>query len=163
MNNIRTAKSSLQAELLHVQSGLAYYQSRVEALTAALHQLDEIEEGLDERIVQDVPAAQGKSKAPRKGKSAKTAKAAAQPARSAKTTSRLPATGGEFFPSLFTEQQKSLSELLDAAAQQLPFKANADDMKQLRARLVSAINTMLKSGKIRDEGKGRQRTFTRAA
>lgn len=159
MSNISSAKSSLHAELAHVQSGLAYYQSRVEALSAALHQLDAIgdESDVDLEVEQEMPLRKGRGGG--RGRRAGMAKKMARPARQARGGSRLPATGGDFFPDLINEQKQSMSDLLHAAAAQLPFKATQEELTQLRSRLVAAVNHMLEAGTIRDEGKGRQRMY----
>lgn len=159
MSNISSAKSSLRAELAHVQSGLAYYQSRVEALSSAIHQLDEIgdEDALDLEIEEKIPG--GKVGAGRRGRRPGVVKKVAKPGRQARSASRLPATGGDFFPNLITAQKQTMAELLHAAAAQMPFKATADELTQLRSRLVAAISGMLKSGSISDQGKGRGRVY----
>ncbi len=173
MSNISTAKSSLHAELMHVQSGLAYYQSRVEALSAAIHQLDEIGDedmsGLDieEISSSNRPAgrrgrrAKGAAGAARKaGRPARAGRVAAQ-SRKLKGDSRLPSTGGDFIPDLITSQKQSMNELVHAAAEKMPFKVTADEQRQLRARLVAAVGGLLRTGAIRDEGKGRERVYFR--
>jgi len=162
MSNISSAKSSLRAELAHVQSGLAYYRARVDALSAAIDQLDTIGDEGDIDIALDAAMQAPKSRRGGKGRRAVTARKVSKPASHARARTRLPATGGDFFPDLITEQKQSMSDLLQAAATQMPFKATTEEMTQLRSRLVAAITHMLKSGKIRDEGKGRQRVYFRA-
>ncbi|RJG03547.1 hypothetical protein [Noviherbaspirillum sedimenti] len=162
MSNISSAKSSLRAELEHVQSGLAYYQSRVEALNSAIHQLDEIgdEDMLDLEIAEEIPS--GKVSTGRRGRRPGAAKKVTKPGRQARGASRLPATGGDFFPNLLTGQKQTMSALLHAAAAQMPFKATPEELTQLRSRLVAAISGMLKSGAISDQGKGRERVYFKA-
>ncbi|QAU33350.1 hypothetical protein [Janthinobacterium sp. 17J80-10] len=171
MSNITSAKSSLRAELAHVQSGLAYYKARVEALSAAIDQLDSI--GDEGQIELGEGTHMQKMRRARKNRqgaltaatpTAKASKAAKAPkaGRQGKAGSRLPSTGGDFFPNLINEQRQSMSELLQAAATQLPFKATADELTQMRSRLVAAINHMLQAGKIRDDGKGRGRVYFKA-
>ncbi|TCS37049.1 hypothetical protein EDC30_105272 [Paucimonas lemoignei] len=174
MSNISTAKSSLSAELAHVQSGLAYYQARVEALTAAIDQLDAIGDEDDADLDLEEVTQQKKSRRGRKpGKAAASRASAATSAGAAKKTgkragrkgrgeTRMPSTGGDFFPNLITEQRQSMTDLLNAAASQLPFKPTAEENRQLRSRLVAAVNQMLKAGKVQDEGKGRARVYFRA-
>lgn len=169
MSNITSAKSSLRAELAHVQSGLAYYKARVEALSAAIDQLDSI--GDEGQI--DVELGEGthmqKMRRARKNRQGATTAAAATKAsktpkagRQGRAGTRLPSTGGDFFPDLINEQRQSMSDLLQAAATQLPFKATAEELTQLRSRLVAAVNHMLQAGKIQDEGKGRSRVYFKA-
>jgi hypothetical protein len=173
MSNITSAKSSLRAELAHVQSGLAYYKARVEALNAAIDQLDSIG---DEGQV-DVEQGEGthmqkmrRARKSRQGGPAAVAAATKSPkatkvpkaGRQGRAGTRLPSTGGDFFPDLINEQRQSMSDLLHAAATQLPFKATAEELTQLRSRLVAAVNHMLQAGKIRDEGKGRARVYFKA-
>lgn len=160
MTHISTAKSSLRAELAHVQSGLAYYQARVEALHEAIQKLDEIEEEDEIALEPEGKKSTGRRKASAKATS-KASVSARQP-RQGRNKSRLPATGGDFFPALLTEQKQSMAELLRAAVAQLPFKASAEERNQLRARLTSAMIGMLKAGKAHDEGKGRERVYFKA-
>lgn len=172
MSNITSAKSSLRAELAHVQSGLAYYKARVEALSAAIDQLDSIgDEGQSEmgegthmqKMRRARKSRQGGAVTAAPAATAKASKAKAPRAgRQGKAGSRLPSTGGDFFPNLINEQRQSMSDLLQAAATQMPFKATAEELTQLRSRLVAAINHMLQAGKIRDEGKGRARVYFKA-
>jgi hypothetical protein len=172
MSNISTAKSSLHAELAHVQSGLAYYQARVEALTAAIGQLDAIgdEDDADldlEDVMQEKPRRgrkPGRPAASRAGAGSGAGaakKTAKRRGRQSKSASRMPATGGDFFPNLITNQRQSMTDLLNAAAGQMSFNPTDEEKRQLRSRLVAAINQMLKSGKIQDEGKGRARVYFR--
>lgn len=169
MSNISTAKSSLHAELAHVQSGLAYYQARVEALSAAIDQLEaigdeeDVDLGLEEGMHEQKPRRgrkPGRAAARRTGAGAarKTAKRAGRQGRAG---GRMPATGGDFFPNLISDQRQSMTDLLNAAAGHLPFKPSDEEMRQLRSRLVASVNQMLKSGKIHDEGKGRARVYFR--
>lgn len=170
MSNITSAKSSLRAELAHVQSGLAYYKARVEALSAAIDQLDSIgDEGQSDMDMGEATHMQKMRRARKSRQGGATAVAATAKApkaqkgpkagRQSKAGSRLPSTGGDFFPNLINEQRQSMSDLLQAAATQLPFKATAEELTQMRSRLVAAINHMLQAGKIRDEGKGRARVY----
>lgn len=159
MSNLSTAKSALRAELVHVQAGLAYYQERVETLNDAITQLDAIAEEPEMEAQPAVPARRGRKpgqKAKRARTVKKTGKAAGRKPRSA---SRLPATGGDFFPGLLGVQGRSTKDLLDAALGNLSFKPNAGERAQLRSRMVAALNAMLKAGKIGSEGRGRQRTY----
>lgn len=171
MSNISTAKSSLHAELAHVQSGLAYYQARVEALTAAIGQLDAIGDEDDADIDLEEVTQEKKSRRGRKPGRAAASRASAgaeggkkagkRAGRQSRGTGRMPSTGGDFFPNLITEQRQSMTDLLNAAAGQLPFKPTDEETRQLRSRLVAAINQMLKAGKVHDEGKGRARVYFR--
>lgn len=172
MSNISTAKSSLSAELAHVQSGLAYYQARVEALTAAIGQLDAIgdEDDTDldlEEVTQEKKSRRGRkpgrAAASRVSAGAETGKKTGKRAgRQSRGTSRMPSTGGDFFPNLITQQRQSMTDLLNAASGLLPFKPTNEETRQLRSRLVAAIGQLLKAGKIQDEGKGRARVYFRA-
>jgi hypothetical protein len=170
MSNISTAKTSLHAELAHVQSGLAYYQARVEALTAAIDQLESIGDESDTDMGLEEGMHEPKIRRGRRGRragataarpSAAARRAAKPAARRGRSAGRMPATGGDFFPNLINEQKQSMSDLLHAAAAKLPFKATDEEMTQLRSRLVAAVGQMLKSGKIHDEGKGRARVYFR--
>lgn len=159
MSNIHTAKSSLRAELAHLQAGLSYYQSRVEAVASALDQLDAIEEETGIDLPEE--KSQKKTRQARKGRMPAVARKSARAAGHSAGAGRLPSTGGNFFPDLITSQKQSTAALLRAAAAKLPFKAAADEMVQLRSRMVAALAAMRKAGKIQSEGKGRARTYFR--
>lgn len=158
MTNLSAAKSALRAELAHVQAGLSYYQERVEALSDALHKLDDLDDQADLDL--ETEPARGKSK-PR-GRPARGAAKADGRGRRANSASRLPSTGGDFFPELISEQRQTASELLKGAMAKLSFKPNAQEKTQLRSRMIAALAAMLKAGKIGSEGKGRQRTYFNA-
>jgi hypothetical protein len=162
-SNLNAAKSALKAELAHVQAGLAYYQERVEALNDALHQLDTIDEEGDIELEKTEKKQRGRPrKAEKAGGAAQTGKKAAKRGRQPKSASRLPSTGGDFFPRLVTDRKQTAPELLQSAAAQLPFTPNAKELSQLRSRMIAALSALLKAGQISSEGERRQRTYFRA-
>jgi hypothetical protein len=139
-----------------VQAGLSYYQERVEALNDALHKLDDLDEEADLELETEPERGRAKTRGKAsRGAAAKPAKRGRQP----KSASRLPSTGGDFFPDLLSEQKRTASELLKGAMAKLPFKPNAQEKTQLRSRMIAALAAMQKAGKIGSEGKGRQRTY----
>lgn len=162
MNNLSAAKSAIRAELAHVQSGLSYYQERVEALNEALNQLDAIEDAPEIDLEQPAKKKRGRPKLVEKKAAARAEKKAKPRGRSAAKANRLPFTGGDFFPNLLTERGQTAPEILQAAADQIPFKLKHEERVQLRGRMIATLAAMLKSGKIGSEGEGRQRTFFKA-
>ena len=162
MSNLSTAKSALQAEIAHVQAGLAYYQGLFETLNDALHQLDAIEDE-EKAGPEQAPKKQrgrprkAQSSRGRKEKSAHTQRRGRPKAGS--SDNRLPSTGGDFFLRLLSDRGQTAPQLLEAATGQLSFKPNAEEVKQLRARMISALMAMMKAGKVRSEGERRQRTY----
>lgn len=159
MNNLIAAKSALRAELAHVQAGLEYYQERVEALNEALHQLDAIEDAPEVDLEQPAKKKRGRPKLSEKKSSSRAEKKTKPRGRSAAKASRLPSTGGDFFPGLLSGNKQTAPEILQAAAQQLPFKLTQEERTQLRGRMIATLAALLKGGKIGSEGRGRQRTY----
>jgi hypothetical protein len=164
MTNLTSAKSAINAELSHAKKGLAFYQARIDALAHALAQLENVD------AVGDAPV-RGK-----RGPKAKMAPVAAQPrgrkpGRPPKATKakgsrksngsaqELPFTGGDFWPNLITKEPQSAPEILHAAVSRLGYEASKDTIKTLANRQTSALNSLVKSGKIQSEGSGRARRF----
>jgi hypothetical protein len=161
-SNLSAAKSALKAELMHVEAGLAYYQERVEALNDALHQLDTIDEEGEIELEKTEKKQRGRPRKAQKAGRPPSVKKEAKRGRQSKSASRLPSTGGDFFPNLVSERKMTAPELLQAAAEQLSFEPNAKELAQLRSRMIAALNGMLQAGQIRSEGERRQRTYFKA-
>lgn len=150
MSNLQSAKSAIQAELAHMREGMAYYQSRVEALEQTLTQLE------------DVIASSNKAKAQagRKPRRGTMKDRIGREAIGAEThTAELPHTGGDFWTSIVTDQPQSAPDILRAAIAKLGFSPAKDQVKKLAARMTSALNTLVKSEKIQSSGSGRKRRF----
>ena len=155
MSNLQSAKEALRAELEHAREGLAYYQSRVEALQQTLSSLS----SLDGKAAQsmEMPTRGRRRKNAASEETAKPAKAA----RSRKSRSDLPATGKEFWVGLITGEPQSSREILDAAVKSLGITPSGDDLKKLAQRQANALHMLVKAGAIADSGSGRDRRYLR--
>lgn len=158
MSNIQIARKSISAELEYSKQGLSYYQSRIEALEKMLNELETVAE-----LPADVPevktvSRRGRPKATQTaaGRGAsKTAGAGAVARRSAD----LPSTGGSFWIDLLGQTGKTAPEILRAAMEKLGKPLSKDQRKKLSQRMVTALNGLVKSGKIADEGSRRERRY----
>ena len=74
----------------------------------------------------------------------------------------LPFTGGDFWPNLVLEQPRSASEILDAAIATMSFAPSKVQTQKLAGRMTFALNSLVKAGKIKDSGSGRERRFFKA-
>lgn len=154
MSNLKSAEEAIQAELNHARQGLAYYQSKVEALEEALAKVHSVQTVLSE--VGDVP------------RSAKARPSAAAPKSQGKRRSqpaagndKLPSTGKDFWPSLLTDDPQSPAEILSAAIKALGISPSADQTKKLSQRQANALSVMAKNGDINTVGDGRSRRYFR--
>jgi hypothetical protein len=172
MSSIASAKTAVQEELNQAKKGATFYQARIQALEAALAQLENID-GAREKPTRGrkkkVSAAIATPKAPKRkpgrlAKAAKTTRAVKTPkAKSSKATGKsgLPSTGGDFWMSLITEEPQSGPEIVKAAVVQIGHKLSVDDRKKLANRLTPGLNALVAQGKIQDSGTGRERRFFR--
>jgi hypothetical protein len=163
MSNLDAAKAALQAELSQAKQGLAYYQSHVTALESALAQLGNL--GLGTVAANPAGAKRGrkpgklvKAEKPAKGGRGRPAKAK-KGGRAAKGPNDLPFTGGDYWPDLVTGEPQSASEVLHAAVAGLSFEPTAEQVKKLSQRMTFVLNSLVKTGKIKDSGSGRGRRF----
>ncbi len=149
MSNLTKARQAILAELHHAEQGAAYYQSRAEALRAALEQLEQ----------SDNPRAlPAQKKSAASAKSAKGSKpAAGRKASSSRQT--LPKTSQEFWLSFIDQQPKTAAEIANAAVASLDFAPTAQQAKQLKSRLAPTLQALLKSKRVQDTGSGRDRKY----
>lgn len=169
MSNLNTAKLAIQAEISHAKKGMDYYVSRVKALEQALEELAQVSEVSDQQNNVLVPkaAVKASSSAPTKGtakkSSVKKSHPKAKPSAVANSSTRqeaeLPSTGKDYWPNLVSAQPRSAPEILAAAISQLGFQPTKDQVKKLAQRQTFALNTLVKAGKIKDTGAGRERMF----
>ncbi|HSY26548.1 MAG TPA: hypothetical protein VK832_03510, partial [Burkholderiaceae bacterium] len=171
MSNLESARVALEAELSQARQGYVYYQTRIESLQQALLQLGQL--GGDAASTGKV-VAKGKrgrkpgkavangslrtaAKATTKTASKKAAKAVG--GRKAATDKDLPFTGGDYWPNLVTSDPQSGADILHAAIAQLGYTPTKKQVQKLTNRLTFALHALVKSGKIRDSGSGRERRF----
>jgi hypothetical protein len=183
VSNLRSARQAIKAELAHAMQGMAFYTSRVEALESALEQLDNVEDtGASSNGKQSrAKSADQKTAGARRGPKPRAAEAASTKAsakqkvagkkRGAKTKSaagangagELPATGGDFWLNLITEEPQSAAEISNAAISALGFTPNKKQITKLKQRATPTLNTLVAAQKIKDTGAGRDRRFFKTA
>jgi hypothetical protein len=165
MSNLQSAKAAIQAELSQAKAGMAYYQSRAEALEKTLAQLASINAPAEspaaakeaKKLVPTV--ATGKPKKRAKKQLANKATGTAADTRSAKRVAELPFTGGDYWTNLLSDQPKSGPEILKSAINKLGFSPSKVQIQKLSGRMTFSLNTLVKAKKIQDSGSGRARRF----
>jgi|SRR6185437_6140544 len=160
MSNIDAAIAALGAELSQAKQGLAYYQSQVSALETALAQLG---------VIGKVPAKRGRKPGVlakvEKSKPVKVARGRGRPpkvkgkVKSGGRSKDLPFTGGDYWPDLVHSEPRSASDILKASVAGLGFEPSKEQVKKLSQRMTFVLNSLVKSGKIKDSGSGRGRRF----
>jgi len=179
--NLTSARKAIEAELLHAKQGMEFYSSRVEALEAALTQLESVDmddaqddseprragrrgtagakRGRKPRAASDA-ATQGAPRAARKGKAAGARKKAAGRNGSADA---LPTTGLDFWVRLVTDEPRTAVEIANAAAREIGLGADQkDQIQKLKQRVAPALTALVSAGKVKDSGAGRERRFFRS-
>ena len=176
MSNIHAAMSALEAELAQAKQGLSYYQSQVSALETALSQLGTL--GLVGTGAKPAGAKRGrkpgkvaaakplenltkatKGKRGRPAKAKPQDKAQGKSRRAAKGPNDLPFTGGDYWPDLVKSEPQSASDILKASVAGLNFEPSKEQVKKLSQRMTFVLNSLVKSGAIKDSGSGRGRRF----
>lgn len=146
--NLEAARSAITAEIIQAKA-------RVAMLEQTLAQIVEI--GADDGDTTQTPT-NAHVKPAAKNQSAKGGKRH----KSAKGSSGLPFTGGDFWLNLVTKTPQSNGEILKAAIAGLGFAPTEVQEQKLAGRLTFAINALVNSGAIQDSGKGRGRRFFKA-
>lgn len=163
MSNLESAKKALEAELSQAKQGFAFYQSRIDALTQTLAELDKLQGGGTTKGAGVVKGKRGRK--PGKATSVKAApKKADKKAKGRKATGAndLPFTGGDYWPDLVTSQPQSGADILHAAIAKLGFTPTKLQVQKLTNRATFALHSLVKTGKIQDSGSGRERRFFKA-
>lgn len=169
-SNLKSAKQAIQAELSHAREGVTYYTARVEALEIALLQLENVE-GSDGTGTRGRKSAAESAAGAHRAKPGRPAGKNAQAQRSKNSAHRtkrrsrrdsagLPATGGDFWLKLVSEQPKSAVDISNAAAEALGIDADQkEQIQKLKQRVSPALASLLSAHKIQDSGAGRERRF----
>lgn len=153
--NIEKAIGALSAELDHAKRGLSHYQSIVRNLENALVNL-----GVVGSASQNEGSAGDDSGKPRRGRKPKSAADLAQGKQSGKQRKdKLPFTGGTFWVDLISDQPQSGADVLAKAIGKFGLNPTPDQRKKLVNRMTFALNDLVKTEKIKDSGRGRERRF----
>lgn len=155
MSNLKSARQSIEAEIRHAEQGIAYYQSKVDALRAALEQLQSAE---GETVT---PARRGRktgSGAAKRGRKAK-ASASVKSGSSGRRGSSLPRMTRDFWLGFISQEPRSAIEIINAAIASFDPALNADQSKKVKQRATQALQALLTSKQIKDVGSGRQRRY----
>lgn len=170
-SNLQSARQAIKAELSYAKQGAAYYEARVEALETALHQLDNVEgdtpaNGSKARAGTDSPKSNGGTRLRRtrvaNGSAGQHAGAAKRGRKrvAAKHANDVPATGGDFWLKLVSEQPRSAVDIANAAIETLGIAPDQkDQILKLKQRVSPALAGLVSAHKIRDSGAGRARRF----
>jgi hypothetical protein len=178
VSNLRSARQAIEAELEHARKGMDFYESRVAALQTALQQLENVEntDVSPNGRKHKTKATSQKGAGAKRGSAARAATGAAESATRQKAAgakragkgksaagahgaSELPATGGDFWLNLITEEPRSAAEISNAAISSLGVPLNKDQIAKLKQRATPTLNTLVASQKIKDMGAGRERRF----
>lgn len=155
MSNLRTAIQAIEAEIAHAKQGLAHYAERVRSLEAALAGIVLAGDGAARTASTTPKAAKSHIKASRK-KGGSGKKAAVD---IATQVAELPATGGDYWKNLVTDEPKSGKAILAEAVGGLGFTPTKTQVAKLMNRMTFALNSMVKAGTIQDSGAGRERRY----
>lgn len=148
MSNLKTARQTIEAELRHVEEGIAFYQSKAAALQAALEQIDSAE-GAPSRKTRTPRQATTDSNVGKRGK-----KAGAK-----KQNKELPRMTRDFWLDFISQEPKSAVEIINAAIASFSPALNQDQEKKVRQRATQALQALLSAKQIKDVGSGRQRRY----
>ncbi|WP_194726371.1 hypothetical protein [Noviherbaspirillum malthae] len=149
MARMPSAAKVIQDELKQARQAVAFYQKRVEDLEDVLATLSSIDA--------PVTASRGSSN---KKKDVTTTKASSQVASKSRST-KLPATGKDFWPSLLTDKPQSAAEVFKSALAALRIRPTPEDRKKLSQRMSNALSVLSKNGEITAEGSARNRLYSR--
>jgi hypothetical protein len=153
MSNLESARAAIQAEISHAKEGLTFYQSRITSLEKMLGQLADFNGSHAAG-----PVVKGKrGRKPGVSIVAKPTKKKA--GKEATNGNDLPFTGGDYWTNLVLEEPRSASDILEAAVASLGFTPTKTQVQKLAGRMTFALNTLVKTDKIKDSGRGRERRF----
>ena len=166
MSNLIAARAGIQAEIadLHV---------RIASLEKALISLDElIGAQADATPAAKSPGKRGRKpklqvvaapvKSAKAGKAKSTAKAnvKASPKKAkANVEGELPFTGGDYWFDRVTSEPQTAPEILQKVVDSLGFAPSKEQRTKLANRQTFALAAMVKEGRIKDSGKGRERRY----
>jgi len=156
MSNLESARAAIQAEISHAKEGLSFYQSRIESLEKMLGQLADFN-GAPNGAPSGGPIKGKRGRKPGVSIAAKPSKKKA--GKEATNGHDLPFTGGDYWTNLVLEEPRSASDILDAAIASLDFTPTKTQVQKLAGRMTFALNTLVKTDKIKDSGRGRERRF----
>lgn len=148
MSNLKAACQTIEAELQHAEEGIAYYQSKAEALRAALQQLQAAEGSTSGRTSQGARTA-----TPIQKKRGRKAGATGKHNRS------LPRMNRDFWLNFISQEPRSAIEIINAAIASFDPALDADQSKKIKQRATQALQALLSEKQIKDVGTGRQRRY----
>lgn len=158
MSNLQSAKSAIEAEIMHARQGVAFYQSRLDTLEKTLDQLDSV--SLPEDIAQ-IETSEGRTSSARVRTTQKRGRG--RPRGSVASSGKeLPTTGADYWLNLVSDQPQAGAEILKQAVAKLGFHPSKLQVQKLRQRLAPGLKALLDAKKIQDSGAGRERRFFKA-
>ena len=148
MSNLKAARQSIEAELKHVEEGIAFYQVRAAALRSALEQIDSVEGKPSRRTGQ----------AKLTSKTASGNKRGRKP-KEKKENNALPRMNRDYWLGFITQEPKSAVEITNAAIASFDTPLGEEEAKKMKQRATQALQALLSTKQIKDVGSGRQRRY----
>jgi hypothetical protein len=152
MARTQSAAKVIDDELKQARRAVTFYTKRIEALEDILATLSSI----------DAPVTSTRGRTTKTITKAKASKNVTEKARARGTrSSKLPATGKDFWLGLVTGTPQSAAEVFKAAIATLRIRPNPDDRKKLSQRMANALSILAKEGQIKGEGDRRTRLYSK--
>jgi hypothetical protein len=155
MARTQSAAQVIKDELKQARQAVTFYTKRIEALEDILATLSSI----------DAPVTASRSRAAKKAATSKVpTKTAEKPERTGAKgirSSKLPATGKDFWLGLLTDTPQSAADVFKAAIATLRIRPNPEDRKKLSQRMANALSILAKDGAIKGEGEHRSRLYSK--
>ena len=154
MSNLKIARQTIEAELKHVEQGIAFYQTKAAALQAALEHIEYAESGsrknASQREAASILYSGPVAAAPRKrGRKSGTRKAG----------SKLPRMTRSYWMDFISHEPKTAVDIVNAAIASFDTELEPDQVKKMKQRSTQALQALLGSKQIKDVGSGRQRRY----
>lgn len=149
MSNLKSARQTIEAELRHVEEGIAFYQAKAAALQAALDQIDSAEgaPARKTRQARHTPASGSTAKRGRKTSAKKQG------------NKGLPRMTRDFWLDFISQQPKSAAEITNAVIASFDPPLDQNQAKKIKQRATQALQALLGTKQIKDVGSGRQRRY----
>lgn len=154
MSNLKAARQMIEAELKHVEQGIAFYQAKATALQAALEHIESTESGTKKITSQKQAAASTRSATGISSSRKRGGRGGAK-----RTGSTLPRMTRSYWLDFISQEPKTAVDIINAVIASFDRPLDADQIKKLKQRSTQALQALLNSKQIKDVGSGRQRRY----
>lgn len=154
MSNLKTARQTIEAELEHVEKGIAFYQAKASALKATLMHIEQAESGMTANTPRKQRASSAASvtrTTPQKQRGRK--------AGTRNTGSTLPRMTRTYWLEFISHEPKTAVDIINAALASFDAPLDPTQTRKLKQRATQALQALLGSKQIKDVGAGRQRRY----